>query len=75
VPLCFTLETLDLAGWLLRMSYAFPIDERPAAIALNSCESILKKWSRIMGIERWAETRQWYVLHTHLKQEERANKT
>ena len=27
-----------------------------------------------MGIERWSETRQWYVLHTHLKQEERANK-
>ena len=27
-----------------------------------------------MGIERWAETRQWYVLQTHLKQEERANK-
>jgi transcriptional antiterminator RfaH len=27
-----------------------------------------------MGIERWAETPQWYVLHTHLKQEERANK-
>lgn len=27
-----------------------------------------------MGIERWAETRQWYVLHTRLKQEERANK-
>ena len=27
-----------------------------------------------MGIERWAETRQWYILHTHLKQEDRANK-
>lgn len=26
-----------------------------------------------MGIERWAESRQWYVLHTHLKQEQRAN--
>ena len=28
-----------------------------------------------MGIERWGETRQWYVLHTRLKQEERANKS
>ncbi|HSE17868.1 MAG TPA: transcription termination/antitermination NusG family protein [Pyrinomonadaceae bacterium] len=26
-----------------------------------------------MGVERWAESPQWYVLHTHLKQEERAN--
>jgi len=26
-----------------------------------------------MGVERWAERPQWYVLHTHLKQEERAN--
>lgn len=26
-----------------------------------------------MGVERWAESRQWYLLHTHLKQEERAN--
>jgi len=26
-----------------------------------------------MNIEKWAETLQWYVLHTHLKQEERAN--
>jgi len=25
------------------------------------------------GVERWAESPQWYVLHTHLKQEERAN--
>jgi transcriptional antiterminator RfaH len=27
-----------------------------------------------VGIERWAETLQWYVLQTHLKQEERTNK-
>lgn len=26
-----------------------------------------------MGIERWAESPRWYVLHTHPKQEERAN--
>jgi transcriptional antiterminator RfaH len=26
-----------------------------------------------MDVEQWAETPQWYVLHTHLKQEERAN--
>jgi transcriptional antiterminator RfaH len=26
-----------------------------------------------MGIERWADSRQWYVVHTHVKQEERAN--
>ena len=26
-----------------------------------------------MDVERWAESPQWYVLHTHLKQEERAN--
>jgi len=26
-----------------------------------------------MGVETWAESPQWYVLHTHLKQEERAN--
>ena len=27
-----------------------------------------------MRIERWAETRQWDLLHTRLKQEDRANK-
>lgn len=26
-----------------------------------------------MGVERWAQSPQWYVLHTHVKQEERAN--
>lgn len=26
-----------------------------------------------MNLESWAENRQWYVVHTHLKQEERAN--
>lgn len=26
-----------------------------------------------MSVERWADSLQWYVLHTHLKQEERAN--
>jgi transcriptional antiterminator RfaH len=26
-----------------------------------------------MSVERWADSREWYVLHTHLKQEERAN--
>ena len=26
-----------------------------------------------MGIEKWADSRQWYVVHTHIKQEERAN--
>src|SRR5215207_10108914 len=26
-----------------------------------------------MTVEKWADSRQWYVVHTHLKQEERAN--
>jgi transcriptional antiterminator RfaH len=26
-----------------------------------------------MSFERWADVRQWYVVHTHLKQEQRAN--
>jgi transcriptional antiterminator RfaH len=26
-----------------------------------------------MSVEKWAESRQWYVVHTHLRQEERAN--
>jgi transcriptional antiterminator RfaH len=26
-----------------------------------------------MSVEKWSDSRQWYVLHTHLKQEERAN--
>ena len=26
-----------------------------------------------MGVERWADSRQWYVIHTHPKQEERTN--
>ena len=26
-----------------------------------------------MSVERWADSRQWYVVHTHPKQEERAN--
>ena len=26
-----------------------------------------------MSVEKWADSRQWYVVHTHLKQEERAN--
>ena len=26
-----------------------------------------------MNLESWADNRQWYVVHTHLKQEERAN--
>ena len=26
-----------------------------------------------MSVERWPDSRQWYVLQTHLKQEERAN--
>ena len=26
-----------------------------------------------MNFESWADTRQWYVVHTHVKQEERAN--
>ena len=26
-----------------------------------------------MNLESWANNRQWYVVHTHLKQEERAN--
>jgi transcriptional antiterminator RfaH len=26
-----------------------------------------------MGIEKWADSRQWYVVHTHIKQEERAS--
>jgi transcription elongation factor/antiterminator RfaH len=34
----------------------------------------LQKWSRIMGVERWANSRQWYLVYTNLKQEDRANK-
>ncbi|HKR12268.1 MAG TPA: transcription termination/antitermination NusG family protein [Pyrinomonadaceae bacterium] len=26
-----------------------------------------------MSVERWKDSRNWYVLHTHLRQEERAN--
>lgn len=26
-----------------------------------------------MSVQKWADSRQWYVLHTHLRQEERAN--
>lgn len=26
-----------------------------------------------MSVNRWSDSRQWYVVHTHLKQEERAN--
>ena len=26
-----------------------------------------------MGVERWANSRQWYLAYTNLKQEERAN--
>ena len=27
-----------------------------------------------MGVERWANSRQWYLVYTNLKQEDRANK-